>query len=118
MVDEPGFAARVAGRIDGLVAPLQQALRVREAAVLLGVSGRGEEEDLGGDRSGPELAALDFRRIQPERRRLGLDHVTHDQPLEVGERAAFEPRVRRADGRVLSHHEQALDAVPSAMSSQ
>ena len=52
MVDEPGFAARVPGRIDRLVAPLQQTLRVREAAFLLGVSGRGEEEDLGGDRFG------------------------------------------------------------------
>ncbi len=62
-----------------------------------------------------QLAALDFRRIQPERRRLGFDHVAHDQPIEVGEGAAFEPRVGRADGRILSHHEQALEAIRASI---
>ena len=111
MVDEPGFAPRVTRRIDGLVAPLQQALRVREAAVLLGVRGGGEEEHLGRNLVGSELAALHLGRIQPEGRRLGFDHVAHDQPLEVGERAPLEPRVGRADGRVLPHHEQPVEPI-------
>ena len=73
--------------------------------------GGGEEEHLGGDRIGFELAALHLWRVQPERRRLGFDHVAHDQPLEVGERAPLETRVRRADGRVLPHDEQSLEPI-------
>ena len=111
VVDEPGFAPRVARRIDRLVAPLQQALRVREAAFLLGMRGGGEEEHLGGDRIGLELAALHLWRVQPERRRLSFDHVAHDEPLEVGERAPLETRVRRADGRVLPHDEQSFEPI-------
>ena len=43
------LAAAVAGRIDRLLVPLQQALRVGERPVLLGVAGGGKEEDLGAD---------------------------------------------------------------------
>ena len=47
MEHEPGVAAAIAGRFDGLVVPLQQALRVREAPRLFGVTGRRKEKDLG-----------------------------------------------------------------------
>src|SRR5438093_1373561 len=44
VVHEVQLAPAVAGRLDGLVVPLQEALRVRVRAVLLGVRGAGEEE--------------------------------------------------------------------------
>ena len=47
VVHEPQLAAPIARRLDRLVVELQQPLRVRVRAVLLGVRGRGEEEDLG-----------------------------------------------------------------------
>ena len=46
VVDEPGVGAAVAGRVEGLVVPLEQPLRVGEAAVLLRRGGRRDEEDL------------------------------------------------------------------------
>ena len=49
VVDPLQVRAAVAGRLDRLVAPLQQPLGVREAAVLLGVGRGGQEEDLGAD---------------------------------------------------------------------
>ena len=49
------------------------------------------------------------RRCQ-KRRGLGLGQVAHDQPLQAGERAPLEARVLRADGRVLAHHEQPVEA--------
>ena len=100
------LAARVAGRLDRLLAPLQQALRVGERPVFLDVRRGGKEEDLGLDVFGAQLARRDLRRVEPERRRLDLHHVAHDQPLQFRERAPLEPRVRRADRRVLAHHEQ------------
>ena len=48
MEDEPGVAACVAGRFDGLVVPLQHALGLGKGAVLLGDERRGDEEDLRG----------------------------------------------------------------------
>src|SRR3712207_8715301 len=43
-------------------------------------------------------------------RALDLDEVAHDEPLELGQRAALHPGVDRADRRVLAHEEVALDA--------
>src|SRR4029079_1781689 len=49
LVVEPQVAAAVAGRLDGLVVPLQQPLGVGEGAVLLAVGGGGQEDNLGAD---------------------------------------------------------------------
>src|SRR5258708_3245786 len=92
VIHEPGFAAGISWRVDGFLVPLEQPLRVREAAVLLGVSGRRQHEDLGADRLGPELAALDFGRVVPERRSFHFDHVAHDQPFELGKVLSLQPR--------------------------
>ena len=49
VVDEPGVGAAVVGRVEGLVVPLQQPLRVGQGAVFLRGGRRGDEEDLGLD---------------------------------------------------------------------
>jgi hypothetical protein len=66
VVHEPQLRAAVAARLDGLLAPLQQALRVGEGALLLDVGRRGQEEDLGGDVGRRDLAGLDLGRVAPE----------------------------------------------------
>jgi hypothetical protein len=89
--------------------PLQQSLRVRERAVLLDVSRRREEEDLRRDLLGLQLPRLDLGAVVPERRRLDLDEVADDEPVELGQAAPLRAPVRRADGGVLADHEVALD---------
>ena len=89
--------------------PLQKALRVGERAVLLHVRCRGKEKDLCADFVRTELAAHDFRRVEPERRCLGLHHVADDEPLQFAKGRAFELRVRGADRRILSHDEQPFE---------
>ena len=64
-------------------------------------------------RRGGQLAARDFRRIHPERRRLSLHHIAHDEPFQVRKRSTFKTRIGRTDRGVLSHHEQAFDLCPS-----
>jgi hypothetical protein len=49
-VHEPRVAARIARRIDALLAPLDETLRVGERALFLEMRGGGDEEDLGLDR--------------------------------------------------------------------
>ena len=58
VVGEPQVAAGVAGRLDRRVVPLQHPVGVGEAAGLLGVRGGREEEHLGPDLLGPQLARL------------------------------------------------------------
>src|SRR3954447_20943669 len=106
---EPRVAPRVARRIDRLFTPLHETLRVREAAFLFSVTRGGQKEDFGLDVFGAQLAALDLRRVVPEAGRLDLDEVAHDEPIEVGQGAALEPRVGCADGRVLAEHEEPFD---------
>ncbi len=107
------FAPAIARRLHRFLAPLQQALSVRERAFLFGVAGGGKEEDFRADFLGAQLAALDFGRVIPERGRLDLDHVAHDEPFQFRERLALEPRVLRPDRRVLPHDEISL---PSRLS--
>src|SRR4029079_5777388 len=108
VIDEPRFAARIARWIDGLLMPLQQALRVGEAAFLFRLSRSGEEEHFGADGLRRQLTARDLRRIEPEGRRLGFDHAADAQPLQAGQRPTLQACVRAADRGVLSHHEQPL----------
>src|SRR5262249_49099164 len=49
VVEKPRVGAAIAGWIDGLVVPLDEPLRVGQAAFLLRRRGRGDEEDLGLD---------------------------------------------------------------------
>ena len=62
VVDERQVAAGVAGRVQRLGVPLEQPLGVGEAAVLLHVRGGGQEEHLGRDLLGDQLAGGDLRR--------------------------------------------------------
>jgi hypothetical protein len=94
------LASRFAGRVDGFLAPLQEALGVGERPLFLHVRRRGKEEDLGVDVVG---------RLFPEHGGLGLDEVADDEPFELAEGGAFELRVRRADRGVLAHDEEAIE---------
>jgi hypothetical protein len=93
VVHEPQLGARVAGRVERLVVPLQQPLRVGEMPVLLDVRGGRHQEDLGLDVLRPQLAGADLRAVAPERRRLELGEVAHHQPLQVRERAPLQAGV-------------------------
>ena len=110
VVHEPQLRARVARRVERLVVPLQQPLGVGEVAVLLHVRCGRHQEDLRLDVLRAQLARLDLGRVAPERRRLELGEVADHQPLQVGERAPLQARVGAADGRVLAHHEQPVEA--------
>jgi hypothetical protein len=93
VVHEPQLRARVARRVERLVAPLHEPLGLREGALLLQVRGGGHEEHLGLDVLRAELAVLDLRHVLPERRRLDLGELADDEPLELGQRAAVQPGV-------------------------
>src|SRR5690349_23624847 len=67
---EPELRAAVPLRLDRLPVPLEESLRVREGAVLLGVRRRRQEEDLRRDLLRLQLARLDLRAVVPEGRRL------------------------------------------------
>ena len=75
---EPRVGAAVPRRLGGEGVPLEHALRIREAAVVLGDLGRGEEEDLGLVIPDLDFAALHFRPEIPMRRRLGEPVVFDD----------------------------------------
>ena len=96
-------------RLDGLVVPLQQPLGVGEGAVLLGVRGGGQEEDLGGDVLGAQLAGLDLRRVVQN---AAVSISTRSRTTSQSSCASavpLQPAVGRADRRVLAHDEVALD---------
>ena len=78
---EPTFGARVAGRIDRFLSPLQKSLRVSERAFLFRVTGRREEKNFRLDFFRLQFATLDLGRIAPECGRFDLDHFAHDQPF-------------------------------------
>jgi hypothetical protein len=109
VVVEPELRAAVGLRLDGLVVPLQQPLRVRERAVLLDVCRRRHEEDLGRDLLGLQLPRLDLRAVVPEGRGLDLDEVAHHEPVELGKCEPICLAVRRADGGILARDDVALD---------
>ena len=109
VVVEPELGAAVVLRLDGLEVPLQQPLRIRERAVLLDVRRRRHEEDLCPDLAGLQLARLDLRAVVPERRRLDLDEVADDEPVELREREPVRLAVRRADRRIFARDDVALD---------
>ncbi len=108
---EPQVAAGVARRIERLAVPLEQPLRVGEAALLLGVVGGGEEEDLGTDVLGPHLAGLDLRSVLPERRALDHREVAHHQPVEIRQAGPLHAGVGRAHRGVLADQEVATPAL-------
>ena len=60
VVHEPQLRARVGRWLERLVAELDQALGVGEAALLLHVRGGGHQEHLGLDLLGPQLAGLNL----------------------------------------------------------
>ncbi len=112
VVGEPQVAARVAGRFDRLVVPLEQPLGVGEAAVLLGVRGGRQEEHLGADVLRAQLPGLDLGAVLPPGRRLDQGEVADDQPVQVGHAEPHQLGVGVAHGGVLAEQEVALaDAV-------
>ena len=77
-------------------------------ALGLGDLRRREEEDLGLDVLGLDLAARHFRRGVPEGGGLVQPVVLHHQPLELAHRRALQLGVERRR-RVLADAEHALD---------
>ena len=112
-----GLAARIARRIDRLVAKLQQTLRIGEGSVFLGVPAAGNRKTSVPIVFGLKFAAFDFRRVVPERSGLRLDHVAHDQPFQLRHSFALQAAIGRSHRGILAHDEQA-SILPSAMSSQ
>ena len=89
--------------------PLEEALGVREGAVLLDVCGSRHQEDLRADLFRLELAGLELRRVLPERGALDLVEVADDEPVQAREREPLQLRVRRANARILTEQEEARD---------
>ena len=90
--------APLSRRVQGLGVPLEQPLGVGEGAVLLGVAGGRDEEHLGLDVAGRRAGGV----VLPEHRRLGLEPVRDDQPVEVPQPGPLQPGVQPAAGRVLA----------------
>src|SRR5207248_7744795 len=90
VVGEIEIAAAVAGRLDRLVMPLQEPLRVGEGAVLLDVGRGGEEEDLGLDVPWRHLARLDLRSRAPEFSGLRDLEIADHEPVELLQPLALE----------------------------
>ena len=109
VVHEPQLASGVAVRFDRLVVPLQHSLGVGEAAVLLGVRSRREEEHLGPDVLRPDLSAVDLGGGLPELGRLVRGEVADDHPLGGTEALSVQSAVHRANRGVLAHDEISLD---------
>ena len=109
--EELQFALAVAGRLDGLVPPLHQPLRLGERTCLLDVGGRGEEEHLGRDVLGSQITGGDFGAVFPPGGRLDHVEVADHQPLQVRHTHALHSAVGRSDRRVLAQHEVAFDLV-------
>ncbi len=109
LMNKPGVTARVSGRLNRFFAPLQQALRVRKRALFLRVSGGRKEKDLCRDILRGQFAALDFRRVVPERSGFDFHHVAHDEPFQFGQGLPFQTRMLSADRRVLPHDKQPVD---------
>src|SRR5438067_1083719 len=103
------LAPAIAGRLHRLVVELQQALRIGERAVLLGVRGRREEEHFGLDVLRIDGAPDHLGRAAPELRGLRQLDVAHDEPLQLLQPLAMERAIHRSDGRVLAHDEVAFE---------
>jgi hypothetical protein len=82
VVEEVELRAAVGRWLERLCVPLEEPLGVGEAAVLLRVSGRGQEEDLRLDVLRPELTGLDLLGVAPEGGGLDQVRVPDDEPVE------------------------------------
>src|SRR5436305_10551002 len=82
VIDKPEVRASITGRINSLVAPLQEALRVRERPLFFGLGSSGHEENLRFDLA--RIDRLGFRSVSwllvPERCRLYLVQIKYDHP--------------------------------------
>src|ERR671918_522191 len=107
LVGEPGIGAALPGRVRRPEVPLEHALGVGEAALVLRHLRRREEEDFRLDVLDLDLAALHLGRVLPERRALVEPVVLHHQPLELAHPGALQLGVERRGG-VLADEEHAL----------
>ena len=85
--------------------PLQQALRVSEAAIFLGRRSRRHEKDFRLDR----FRIGTFGIFIPEARALDLEPISHHEPVEFAERRTIQSRVGSAASRILAKQKQAFD---------
>src|SRR5712691_4547547 len=109
LMGEPQIGTAVARRIRCLEVPLDHALGIGEAALVLRDLGGGEKEDFLPDVLTPQLPLRDLRTVLPEGCGLGEPVVLDDQPLELGETLALHAGVER--GRwVLADAEEPLHA--------
>ncbi len=108
MIDEVQFTARIARRFDRFMMPLQQALRIGEAAFLFSVRCGREEEDFGSDVFGFDLATPMLGRVFPELRRLDHRQIAHHAPFQIAHSLALHRGMRRTHRGILTHDEVAL----------
>ena len=81
LMHEPLVRSTISRRFNRFLTPLQKALCVRECAVVLGVTGRGEKEDFRFDLLRFQFAAFNLRRIGPKRCRFDLHHIANNEPF-------------------------------------
>src|SRR5690349_4476452 len=106
--DEVQLTSRIAGWFNRLVMPLQQALRICDAAVLFRVSSSWKEKYFRRDRLRVYLAACNFRGIPPKISRLRKLRITYHEPIERSQSLALQRPVHRTHRGVLTHNEIAL----------
>ena len=99
------IASAITGRVNGFVMPLQQTLRVRECAVLLGVRGAWKEENLGFDVFRPDLTAMNLRSLAPEIRRLCNGEIAHHEPIQLTQTFSMQRAIHGPYNRILAHDE-------------
>ena len=88
--------------------PLQEALRVGERAVLFGIRGSGDEENLSGDGRGIGI----LRTLVPEGGGVDFKPVAHHQPFQLLQRFAVQAAVGSARRGILPEEEHAADLAP------
>jgi hydrogenase nickel incorporation protein HypB len=106
VVDKPGIGAAIVGRIERLVMPLEQPLRVGQRAFLLGYGRRGDEKHFGLDVRGRRAGWIAL----PEVRALRQQPVEDDKPFKIAQTRAVQDGVGAAATGVLPEQEILLAA--------
>ena len=93
MKDEMEFAARIAGRIDRFVVPLQQALRIGETAVFFRVRGGRKEEDFGRDIFGATSPRSCSGETFQNSAVSIIGQIAHHAPFQVAQTLTLQGRI-------------------------
>ena len=113
LIGKPQVRPAVAPRVNRTITPLQHPARVGETAFLFDMSGGWQDEHLGGDVFGGDLAVPILRPATPELG--GIDHrqVAHHQPVQLAEGSPLQRPVHTRNDRVLPDDEIPPDGAVS-----